>query len=251
MPKKKKTAPAAAKDASDKIQSKQLQHDELKPTNELLYTTYSEGDVDELLEIVGDKSPQSRHDLLNALQLAQFVYDDERERGSRERPSSRLIEQLEDNIEKTSMLLSRIRRYRDFRNIGFITQQVGRGVITLSLVEGLPRNPSISDHELTFPSFDGNGKIAGINIVPLLRATLLDARRRKRGRGGPKSLGKQAVVFYAEQFFSQRAATKPSTDPKNPFHEFAERFYKVVAKSKPDSLDRQLRSVFAARRSGH
>src|SRR5262249_26923521 len=144
-------------------------------------------------------SPQSRSELLAALQLAQLDWDDERERGSRQRPSSKQIKQLEDSIEKTCVLLRRIREYHDFRNIGFVRQQVGRGVIKIGLAEELPRNPSISDQELIFPRFDG--KIATSNIVPLLRATLLAARRRRRGRGGPKKLGKEAVVNYAENYF--------------------------------------------------
>src|SRR5262249_33325181 len=103
---------------------------------------------------------------------------------------------------------------------------------------------------LLLPHFDGNGKEVGINIDPLLRAALLHARRRRRGRGGPKNLGKEAVVFHAEGFFGQHSPTKPSTDPKNPFHEFAERFYEVVAKTEPGGLDRQMRRVLAPKRSG-
>ena len=88
-----------------------------------------------------------------------------------------------------------------------------------------------------------------MNIEPLLRATLLAARRRRRGRGNRK-LGKEAVVFYAEGYFRRHSHKKPSTDPKNPFHGFAQRFYEVVTKTEPGSLDRQMRSVFAAKRSG-
>ena len=74
---------------------------------------------------------------------------------------------------------------------------------------------------------------------------------RRRGRGGPKDLGKEAVVFYAEHYFRQHSPKRSSTDPKNPFREFVDRFYEVVTKTEPDSLDRQIRKVFAARRSGH
>jgi hypothetical protein len=112
----------------------------------------------------------------------------------------------------------------------------------------LPLHPSISDQEIIFPTFDG--VTAAINIEPLLRATLIYARRRRRGRGGPKKLSKEAAVFYAEQYFRRHSSKKPSTDPANPFHEFAERFYEVVAKTEPGGLDRQLRRVLAARRSG-
>jgi hypothetical protein len=221
-------------------------------TNELLIDagyTHPEQCVNELLRLAGGSSPQARRDLLNALQLAQLNYELQREDRSRPRPSSKEIQQLEESIEKTRMLLRRIRNYDDWRNIGFVTQQVGRGVVTLSVAEGLPRNPTISDQELIFPHFDG--KVVGINIEPLLRATLLYARRRRRSRGGPKNLAKEAVVFYAEQYFHRHSPKEPSTDPKNPFREFVERFYEVVTKTEPDSLDRQIRNVLAARRSGH
>jgi hypothetical protein len=178
-----------------------------------------------------------------------MTYEDEEELRSRQRPSSKQIQQFEDSIEKTRMLLRRIRGYHDWRNIGFVTQQVG-GDVVAPPAQGLPRNPTISDQEFDFPHFRGNGKVVGINIERLLRATLLYARRRRRGRGGPKSLGKQAVLFYAEGFFRKHSPTKPSTDPKNPFHKFAKRFYEVVTKTEPGNLDRQMRNVFAAKRSG-
>ena len=204
--------------------------------------------IDELLELAGaDNSPRSRSDLVNALQWAQMFYNDEREDRSRRRPSPKQIQQLEASIEKTRMLLTQIREYDDFRNIGFVTQQIGRGVVAPP-AQGLPRNPSISDEELIFPHCDG--PVVAINIEPLLRATSLYARRRRRGRGGPKNLEKEAVVFYAEQFFRRHSPKKPSADPKNPFHEFAERFYQVVTKTEPGRLDRQIRKVLAARRSG-
>jgi hypothetical protein len=161
----------------------------------------------------------------------------------RRRPSSKQIEQLEKSIEKTRVLLRRIRNYDDWRNIGFVMQQVGRSVVATA-AQGLPLNPTISDQELIFPHFDG--KAVGINVEPLLRATLLQARRRRRGPRG--HLDKEAVVFYAEQYFRRHSPKKPSRDAKNPFHEFVERFYEVVTKTRPAGLDRQMRKVFAARR---
>ena len=201
-----------------------------------------------LLELAGAKSnPQSRRDLVNVLKLAQMAWEDEKSTSSRRRPSPKQIQQLEASIEKTRMLLTQIREYDDFRNIGFVAQQIGRGVVAPP-AQGLPRNPSISDEELIFPHCDG--PVVAINIEPLLRATSLYARRRRRGRGGPKNLEKEAVVFYAEWFFRRHSPKKPSTDPKNRFHEFAERFYQVVTKTEPGGLDRQIRKVLAARRSG-
>jgi hypothetical protein len=223
----------------------------MMPNDELLIDagyTYPEQCIDELSELAGaDTSPQSRRDLVNALQLAQLAYDDERERGSRQRPPPKQIEQFENSIEKTLTLLRSIREYKDWRNIGFVMQQVGRGVVAPA-AQGLPLNPTISDQEFIHPYFDG--KVGGINIEPLLRATLLHARRRRRVRGGPRKLGKEAVVFYAESYFRRHSPTKPSSDAKNPFHEFVERFYEVVTKTRPGSLDRQMRNVFAATRSG-
>src|SRR5262245_58015834 len=142
----------------------------------------------------------------------------------------------------------RIRRYDDFRNIGFVSEQLGRGIVAPA-GHGLPLNPTISDEDLIFPRFEGDGKVVAINVEPLLRATLFDARRRRRGRGRPKKLGKEAVVFYAEQYFRRYSPKKPSTDPKNRFL-FAERFYEVVTKTEPDSLERQMRRFFASERPG-
>jgi hypothetical protein len=203
-----------------------------------------------LLELAGaNTNPQSRRDLVNVLKLAQMDWEDEKNTSSRRRPSPKQIQQLEASIEKTRVLLRRIRRHDDFRNVGFVTQQVG-GVVVAAPAQGLPRNPTISDQELIFPHADGGGKVVGINIEPLLRATLLYVRRRRRGRGAPGKLGKEAVVFYTEQFFRRHFPKKPSADPKNPFHEFAERFYQLVTKTEPGGLDRQIRKVLAARRSG-
>jgi len=246
--KKTKTTRATAKKASGKAPYKWRQPSHL-PVIDAGYT-YPEHCIDELLGLTGaDEGPESRTDLLNALQLAQMTYEGEEELRSRQRPSSKQIQQFEDSIEKTRILLRRIRGYRDFRNIGFVAQQVG-GDVVAPPAQGLPRNPTISDQEFDFPHFHGNGKVVGINIEPLLRATLLHARRRRRGRGGPKNLGKEAVLFYAEGFFRKHSPTKPSTDPKNPFHKFAKRFYEVVTKTEPGNLDRQMRNVFAAKRSG-
>jgi hypothetical protein len=241
MSKKKTAHPTAKKASSKKERSDDVHHIDAG-------YTYPEQCIEELLELAGaDTSPQSRHELVNALQLAQLTYEDERERGSRQRPPAKQIEQFENSIEKTLTLLRSIREYKDWCNIGFVTQQIGRGVVAVGLAQEPPLNPSISDQELIFPKFDG--KVATMNIEPLLRATLLAARRRRRRRGNRK-LGKENVVFYAKGYFCRHSPKKPSTDPKNPFHGFAERFYEVVTKTKPDSLDRQMRRVFAARRSG-
>jgi hypothetical protein len=152
--------------------------------------------IDELLELVpgAESTSQSRSELVIALQFAQMFYEGERDEEEREQPSSKQIAQLEKSIEKTCVLLRRIRRYDDFRNTGFVTQPIGRGIVAVGLAQELPRNPSISDGELVFPS-RVDGKVATMNIEPLLRATLLRARWRKPGRGGPKSLAKEAVVF--------------------------------------------------------
>ena len=108
--------------------------------------------IDELLELVpgAESTSQSRSELVFALQSAEMLYEEERDEEEREQPSSKQIEQLEKSIEKTCVLLKRIRRYGDFANIGFVMQQIGRGVVAVGLAP-LPRNPSISDEELAFP----------------------------------------------------------------------------------------------------
>lgn len=241
MPKKKSTARATPENASSENGWSDLHID--------AGYTYSEECIDELLGLAGANiSSRARHDLLNALKLAQVEYEYEKDMSSRSQPHSKQIEQFEKSVEKTRTLLKRLRGYHDFRNIGFVVQQIGRGAVTADLAEGLPRNPSITDRELLLPSFDG--KVVGMNIDPLLRAALLAARRRRRGRGARKKAGNESIVSYAEDFFSKYAPIRPSTTPKNRFHEFAERFYEVVTKTEPGSLDRQIRSVFAAKRSG-
>jgi hypothetical protein len=260
MPKKRKTARASAENEGNKLQYKRQKPRHLPVTNELLIDagyTYPQQCIDELLEIAGDSSPQSRCDLLNALQLAQMAHEDEKDTSSRQRPRSNQINQLEKSIEKTCVLLRRIRRYDDFRNVGFVTQPVGRGVVDvatrqemiLGRVLELPRHPSISDQELILPRCDGMG--AAINIEPLLRATLLAARRRRRRRGAANKVGKEAIVSYAADYFRKHSPKEPSTDPANPFHLFVQRFYEVVTKTKPSGFERQMRKIFRANRSGH
>jgi hypothetical protein len=243
MPKKRrrKTARPTSKKASGKRPYKRR-----RPRIDAGYI-YPQQCIDELLELAGAKK-RSRRDLLNALQLAQMAHEDEKDISSRQPPTSKLIDQLEKSIEKTCALLRSIRRYDDFRNIGFVRQQIGRGVVAVGLQE-LPQNPSISDQELVFPTVDG--RVATMNIEPLLRATLLAARRMRRGRGGPKNLAKESVVFYAADYFHKHSPKGPSTDPANPFHPFVERFYEVVTKTKPSGFDRQMRKIFRANRCGH
>ena len=250
MPKKRKTARPTSKKASGKAPYKRRRPSLLPRIVVPGVSFIGKRSIDKLLELAGaDTKPRSRRDLVNVLRLAQMAHEDEKDISSRQRPRSKEINQFEKSVDKTCVLLRRIRRYDDFRNVGFVTQQVG-GVVVAAPAQGLPRNPTISDQELIFPHVDGGGKVVGINTEPLLRATLLYVRRRRRRPGGPRKLGKEAVVFYAEQFFRRHSPKKPSTDPKNPFHEFAERFYQVVTKTEPGGLDRQIRKVLAARRSG-
>ena len=252
MMRKKKTARPTSKKASGKAPYKRQRPRHLPLTNVLLIDAgyrYPDQSIDELLELAGaDTNHQSRRDLVNVLQLAQMAWEDEKNTSSRRRPSPKQIQQLEASIEKTRMLLTQIREYDDFRNIGFVTQQIGRGVVAPP-AQGLPRNPAISDQELIFPKIDG--QVVGMNIEPLLRATLLATRRIRRGRGGPKNLAKESVVFYAADYFRKHSPKEPSTDPANPFHPFVERFYEVVTKTKPSGFDRQMRKIFRANRSGH
>ena len=140
MPKKKRTARPTAKKTSRKKRVYGIDAG----------YTYPKQCIDELLKLAGNSRPQSRRELAAALQLAQLAYDDERERRSRERPPPKQIEQFENSIEKTLTLLRSIREYKDWRNIGFVTQQIGRGVVAVGLAQGLPRNPSISDQRTHF-----------------------------------------------------------------------------------------------------
>src|SRR5262245_12070922 len=94
---RKKTDRSTTRKASGKAPYKGRQPSYLPLTNELLIDagyTYPEQCVDELLELAGDTGPQSRCELGNALQLAHLAYDDARERGSRQRPPTKQIEQL-------------------------------------------------------------------------------------------------------------------------------------------------------------
>jgi hypothetical protein len=229
MMRKKKTARPTLKKASGKAPYKRRRPNHLPLTNELLIDAgyrHPDQSIDELLELAGaDAGPESRTDLLNALQLAQMAWEDE-EATPPQRPPSRQVDQFERSIEKTLELLRGIREYEGGRDVGFVRQPVGRGVIEVATMQEimlgrelqLPQHSSISDGELIFPTVGMGEMVAKVNIEPLLRATLLFARRGRRGRGGRKKLGKESVVLYAKDYFRKHSPKKPSTDPANPFH---------------------------------
>jgi hypothetical protein len=234
-------------------------HGKAQASRECGSTTF-EPHIGGLLEIAGEEnSPEARSELLLALQLAQADYEHSIERASRRRAPAKLTDQLIETIEKSLILLGKLKEYSASHHLGFLMHPVGRGIVDVATVEEmkrgrrleLPGHPSISDQELYRPKVDNDAMLAAINLEPLLRRLVFDARNGRRGRGNLKKSGKEGVVFYAAQYFHRHSPEKASTDPKNVIYEFTERFYEVVTKTKPDGLERQIRKVLAAMRSGH
>jgi hypothetical protein len=153
-----------------------------------------------LLELAGaNTNPQSRRDLVNVLKLAQMAWEDEKNTSSRRRLSPKQIQQLEASIEKTRMLLTQIREYDDFRNIGFVTQQIGRGVVAPP-AQGLPRNPSISDEELILPHCDG--PVVAISILSHCYAPLRSTREGDAEAVGGRRIWKKKPLYFTQSNFS-------------------------------------------------
>jgi hypothetical protein len=220
-------------------------------------STIFEPHIDALLKIGGiESSPKARSDLLLALQFAKANWELSTERASRRRAPPKLLDQFIKTIEKGHKLLKKLRGYEVPRDLGTVIYPVGTGIIDVAtaqeMIRGrmleLPHHPSISDRELYHPACPSD-MMALINLEPFLRRLVFDARKGKRRRGSLKKSGKEAVVSYAERYFRRYSPKKPSTDPENPFQEFAERFYEVVTETKPDGLERQIRNVLAQRRS--
>jgi hypothetical protein len=214
--------------------------------------------IDELLKIAGATNRvEVRSDLVNALRFAQAY--SLLDRKLRQRAPRKLVEQFEESVRKTVALLGRLNTYPDSNDTGMVTYPVGTGVIDIATTRemmlgqtlSLPRQLAITDSELLFFSASADRMIAAVNIEPLLRGIVLRLARRKRRRSQPEKLDKQAIVFYAYQFFSRHSRTKASTDPNNPFRRFVERFHAVVAgDNTPGGLDWHIRTVLKQRRAG-
>ena len=165
---------------------------------------------------------------------------------------------LAQRIEETLECLQRVRLHWDDVAIAF--QPVGSGVIDVATLQemirgralDLPRNPSISDGELLFPTI--TEVTAMVNVELLLRALLLRLRLRQKprgqkGRGRRADLAAEGIVFYAMGFFEKHSFVPASADERkrdNPLHPFVERFYEIVTGNRADvgSLDWYIRKTF-------
>jgi hypothetical protein len=104
--------------------------------------------------------------------------------------------------------------------------------------------------QLPFPS-------SSAAVSPLLEEVdpklcdLLDDLRRKAAnsanvaakRGNPGKAGKLQVVQIAADFFRAHSSVEPSADEKNPFRDFAERFFEAATSTEPLNLEWQVRQV--------
>jgi len=206
--------------------------------------------IDNLLDLVPgiNKTPKTRSELNNALEIARGAY----EYRHREQAPSDLFEQLDASIRKTLMLITKLGRYPDTRDIAFEMHPIGTGIadaktgremIEKGRMLRISRRPWVNKD--TPPHTSADHIIVGSNVENLLRAFRISAEKakKKRGRGQPRRTDKLSVVLYAADFFRAYSAIQPSTDENNPFRLFAERFFEVATGTKSPSLEWQIRHL--------
>jgi hypothetical protein len=212
-----------------------------------------------LLDMAGvANSADARSELVLALQFARLRHGSAFK--SHQRAPPELFEQLETSVRKTLGLLRRIKKYPGSCGMSFVLCPVERGDVvdvatTQDMLRGrrlqLPQHPSISDKDLRWLSPALDGMIAGINVELVLRKMMLHQPGR-RVRGGPKKVGKHAIVHYAAGFFRLHSSEKPTTNINNSFRRFAEQFYRTVTGQDvdPGGLEWQIRSVLKDKSTG-
>jgi hypothetical protein len=206
--------------------------------------------IDDLLDLARiTKTPETRSELDQAFEIARGTYEYERQH--QERAPSEPFEQLDASIRKTVMLIEKLGKYPDTRDIAFEQHPIGTGIADAAagrkIVEGrnlrVSRRPWVDKGwREVFPMDD---IIVGINVENLLRAFRIHVgeARRNNKRGQPKRADKSSVVFYPADFFRAYSAIKPSTDEKNPFRCFVERFFEIATGTKPPDLEWQIRQA--------
>jgi len=207
--------------------------------------------VGNLLDLAGiTKTPETRSELNKALEIARGAYDSAHQEQA-QAPSD-LFEQLDASIRRTLMLIAKLGKHPATRDIAFEEHPIGTGIADAAtfremIVEGrnlrISRRPWVEPVQV--PTVSADHGIIGINVENLLRAfrVSVEKAKKKRGRGHPKRTDKLSVVLYAADFFRAYSATKPSTDERNPFRSFAERFFEVAKGTKAPNLEWQIRQA--------
>ena len=213
--------------------------------------------IDDLLDLAGvAKTAETRSKLNQALERARAHYD--YEHGRQKRAPSDLFDQLDTNIRKTLMLIAKLDKYPDTRDIAFEMHPVGTGIVDAvtgreMIQEGrnlrVSRRPWVD--EGTRHASSAETLIVGINVENLLRAFCVRVgKARRKNRGQPKRADKFSVVFFAVDFFRRYSPTKPSTDETNPFRLFVERFFEVATGTKSPNLEWQVRQALKPKSGG-
>jgi len=149
------------------------------------------------------------------------------------------------------MLIAKLGKYPNTRDIAFEEHPIGTGIadaVTFQETIEKGRNLRISRQpwvDKGTPRISADHVVVGINVENLLRAFLVNVGKahKKRKRGQPERTDKLSVVFYAVDFFRAFSATEPTTDERNPFRAFAERFFEIATGSEPLSLEWQVRQI--------
>jgi hypothetical protein len=204
--------------------------------------------IGDLLDLAGiAKAPEIRSKLEQTLEIARGAYGHKHQKQA---PSD-LFEQLDASIRKTLMLVEKLGKYRDTLDLAFEQHPIGTGIADAvtgrqMLEEG--RNLRISRRSWVdkgIPHTSADHVIVGINVENLLRAFRVNVKnaQRRNKRGHPRRTDKLSVVLYAADFFRAFSAIKPSTDERNPFRLFVERFFELVTGTEPVSLEWQVRQA--------
>jgi hypothetical protein len=198
--------------------------------------------LDRLLKYAGvPPTPGNRSALDVALKLAwignKIRVDD------KERAPSKLLDQLDDSINKTQTLLRAVEIFKRSHDIAFDSCPIGEGTISVETARemkfgktlSLPRNPpSLRGLDQPVPA---DGMIAAINVCRLLDRVRREIRRLKRGPGRRPEAGKSTIVAYASDFFRRHSLLQVTQYPNGHFANFCKHFYEVVTGATHLDLD--------------
>jgi hypothetical protein len=213
--------------------------------------------LDDLLKLAKAKrAGATRNALLAALWRARIDYD----RPTKKLPPAKLVESLEESIETTGKLLAKLAA--QYGILDNVLCKISAGIVDVSpLPVEIPELIPFGKQSLKMfhfepegtaikqlkPPFEGTAIVRIQNLLRCLRGAIKEVPRKKRY--GQRKEYKTAIVEHAVQFSCQHSDIKPSTDPNNHIHEFAERFYKRVVGTKPDrGLDYHVRGVLSGLR---
>src|SRR5262249_28003094 len=159
--------------------------------------------------------------------------ENEHAKRAKEVPAA-LFKQLHRSMTKTLMLLENLEEYSGWRDICFGMYVSSDGtaiaVSTKELFDGkltLPRNPPPRQG---IPKSGPDDMHVGVNVKAALRdiRETIERCAPKAKQGQPEKVDRAACVHFAKKFFVAYSRHKASTDPKNPFAEFCEHFYRAV-----------------------